>query len=175
MLFKSDTYAQFIRRYRMDRFTLLEDRRLFNEALALRIQVLVQEEGFSLDLEPDEYDQTATHWTVRHAETYAVLAVARMGLLDVPKPKSEDLETLVLIDRLVVSPQHRNEGMGRFLLVDVLSHVREHLHLNRIGVLATVKTATFFENMGFSPNKRLGTFLPLPDGTIVMEKTSYTI
>jgi hypothetical protein len=30
----------------------------------------------------------------------------------------------------------------------------------------------FFENMGFSANKRLGTFLPLPEGTIVMEKTS---
>jgi predicted GNAT family N-acyltransferase len=174
MLPKSDTYAQFIRRYRMDRFTLPENRRLFNEALALRIQVLVQNEGFPLDLEPDAYDNTATHWTVRHAETYHVLAVARMILLEVPKPKSELLESFVLIDRLVVSAEHRNEGMGRFLLVDVLSHVREELYLNRIGVVATVKTATFFENMGFSPNKRLGTFLPLPDGTIVMEKTSYS-
>ena len=172
MLLKSDTYAQFIRRYRMDRFTLEENRRLFNEALALRIHVLVQDEGGPLDLEPDAYDNTATHWTVRHAETYAVLAVARMGLFEVPKPKSEELETIVLIDRLVVSPRHRNEGMGRFLMVDVLSYVREHLHLNRIAVVATVKTATFFENMGFSSNKRLGTFLPLPDGMIVMEKTS---
>jgi len=172
MLPKSDTYAQFIRRYRLDRFTLQENRRLFNEALALRIQVLVQEEGFSLEHEPDAHDESATHWTVRHAETYAVLAAARMCLFEVPKPKSEELETFVLIDRLVVSPQHRNEGMGRFLLVDVLSYVREHLHLNRIGVMATVKTALFFENMGFSTNKRLGTFLPLPEGTIVMEKTS---
>jgi predicted GNAT family N-acyltransferase len=95
-----------------------------------------------------------------------------MCLFEVPKPKSEELETIVLIDRLVVSPRHRNEGMGRFLMVDVLSYVREHLHLNRIAVVATVKTATFYENMGFSSNKRLGTFLPLPDGMIVMEKTS---
>ena len=172
MLLKSDTYAQFIRRYRMDRFTLVDDRRLFNEVLALRIRVLVQCEGFLLDTEPGVFDETATHWAVRHAESYTVLATARMCLVEVPKPKSEELETLVLIDRLVVSPEHRNEGMGRFLLVDVLNHVREHLNLKRIGVVATVKTATFFENMGFSPNKRLNSFVIVPEGTIVMEKTS---
>lgn len=170
-ILKSDTYSQFIRRYRMDRFQAGDDRRLFNEVLALRIRVLVQGEGFDLAGEPDAYDETATHWAVRHSETYEVFATTRMLKIDVPLLKSpEQLETLVLLDKFVVCPEHREEGIGRFLMVDILSHIREKLNLKRIGVVAHTKSLTFFESMGFISNNRLATYVPLPEGAILMEK-----
>ncbi|XVJ52096.1 MAG: GNAT family N-acetyltransferase [Vampirovibrio sp.] len=171
MSIKSDTYAQFIRRYRINRFSMQDDRRLFNEALALRIQILVQEEGLPLEGEPDAFDCSATHWTVRHAETFQVLSTLRMRTIELPDPTGSDLlKPAVLLGKLVVRGEHRTEGIGRFLLVDVLTYIREHLKIKRIIAVAHVRSVPFFESMGFVLAPTITLDWPLAKGLLLMEK-----
>jgi|GEM_PF-5415394 len=171
---KSDTYAQFLRQFHIERFHKSDDLRLFHEALALRIRVLVEQEGFPLDEEPDNHEEQAIHWVVREAETYAVVATARIVQLPFEKEDEKTGEmtahTLTLIDKLAVLPEQRGSGTGRFLMVALLSHIRESLDSTHIAAIAHTKSITFFENLGFMSSKRYTPFTTVKEGALLMER-----
>jgi predicted GNAT family N-acyltransferase len=168
---RSDTYSQFIRSYRIEHFKRDEDWRLFQEVLALRIQIIVQDEGFPLENEPDEEDDNALLWVVRDAKSYALVACARIvcKTLQANKP----IKQVAVIDKMAVAPAHRGRGTGRFLLVSLLNHIRENEPaVSDIYLVAHPESIAFFESFGFYEMKPGHLPIFSPDGAVLLQRSA---
>jgi predicted GNAT family N-acyltransferase len=175
---RSDTYSQFIRRYRIEHFKQSEDRRLFQEALALRIRVIVQEEGFPLDDEPDAQDEQALQWVVRDAKTYELIACARLRNVALHREKEKTVPVIehppvevIVLDKLAVAPEHRGMGTGRFLMVGLLTYMRENQNVpHRVLIVAHRESIPFFESFGFHPLKLPPDGIYMPTAAVMLER-----
>jgi len=111
----------------------------FDEALALRTRVFVEEQGVPLDREVDGRDPEATHVLVREGEL--PVATARV--------REYDGGSALKIERVAVTRAHRGEGYGDAVMDAVESYGREEGY-DRLVLDAQVPVVGFYERRGYA-------------------------
>jgi GNAT superfamily N-acetyltransferase len=117
---------------------------------------------------PDPDDSTAIRG-------YYTLSSFSVGLTDLPEDARKRLPKYPLVPatmpgRLAVSENHRNQGLGEFLLLDALK--QSLISSGVIGSTMVVvdpkneSAARFYQRYGFQPIQENGSRLFLPMGTI---------
>lgn len=104
------------------------------QALALRVEVFVNEQGVPFELEQDEHDPDAVHVLIREADGHAI-ATGRL-LVD------------GRIGRIAVSRTARGRGLGK----QVLQALLQQAHINGIDKLslhARYEARDFYKPFGF--------------------------
>jgi len=99
----------------------------------IRYRVFVEEQKVPVELEWDEYDDTATHFIVTLSGE--AIACARL--------KNDGQ-----IGRMAVLTEHRNQGIGQELLRFVIRTAAEK-NINDIYLHAQVSAIPFYEKQGF--------------------------
>jgi predicted GNAT family N-acyltransferase len=121
---KADTLAEFI------------------DAIRLRVDVFIREQGFQPGWEPDEDDKVSEHF---------------IALLD-----GEVVSTTryrwtapgeVKLERMATDKNKRSQGVGTALLEYVLTELRQ-LNPGRIWLRSQVASQRFYENCGFAPSSQ---------------------
>jgi ElaA protein len=107
--------------------------------LELRQQVFLIEQG-AVFLDVDGRDQTAWH-LMALAEHGALLGYARI----IAAPPGEAAR----IGRLVLAPQARGIGLGRFLMVEAIRRAEELSPSSPIYIMAQEHLRAFYESLGF--------------------------
>ena len=101
----------------------------------LRLEVFVDEQGFSADIELDEYDATASHYLLK--QNNGVVGVGRFILK----------ENYGKIGRLAIKKSQRGKGLGKLLLLEIekqnLERVKDFL------LHAQSDKREFYENCGY--------------------------
>ena len=101
----------------------------------IRYQVFVDEQKVPVELEWDEYDDTATHFIV----TLSGEAIACARLKDDGQ-----------IGRMAVLTEYRNQGIGQQLLRFVIRTAAEK-NIDNVYLHAQVSAIPFYEKQGFTP------------------------
>ena len=102
---------------------------------SIRYQVFVDEQKVPVELEWDEYDDTATHFIV----TLSGEAIACARLKDDGQ-----------IGRMAVLTEYRNQGIGQQLLRFVIRTAAEK-NIDNVYLHAQVSAIPFYEKHGFTP------------------------
>ena len=124
--------------YNIIEFTKATRPDLFEQAIALRFDVYVTEQGAPPDTEPDEVDASATHWAWLTQDN----ELAATGRL-VEKPTG-----VAKIGRITVKRSFRGTGLGRQLMTHLLEASRQRgFTVTRIH--AQVHAIPFYEKLGF--------------------------
>ncbi len=110
-----------------------EDREI---CFAIRKAVFVDEQAVPLELELDEYDDTATHFLLRDGET--PLATARLL----------NKHGLAKIGRVAVLHQARRRGLGLILMQAVLDEARRQ-EFSEAVLDSQTYAIPFYERLGF--------------------------
>ncbi|KAJ2846157.1 hypothetical protein IWW36_004480 [Coemansia brasiliensis] len=84
------------------------------EAISLRIRVFVDIQKFPLEEEVDEHDQAALHFVVKADERSRVIGTLRV------LNNGEEAK----LGRVVVSPEHQGQGLGKQMMGFVEQHIR---------------------------------------------------
>ena len=110
-----------------------------NDLRAIRLKVFVEEQNVPLELEWDEYDNTALHFLA--TLNAKPVAVARL------KPDGQ-------IGRMAVLHEHRNQGFGGQLLQFILQHATQN-KINSVYLHAQVTAINFYEKHGFTTSSEI--------------------
>ncbi|WP_255196070.1 GNAT family N-acetyltransferase [Halorarius litoreus] len=112
----------------------VEDPR-FDDALAIRTRVFVEEQDVPMDREVDGLDDEATHFLVTDDEP---LATARV----------RDHDGELKVERVAVLADHRGEGYGAAVMDAVESWGRESGY-DEVVLHAQVPVVEFYERLGY--------------------------
>jgi len=110
----------------------------FEDALALRKRVFVEEQDVPLDREVDGRDPEATHFLV--CEGGKPVATARVREYD---------GSALKVERVAVDHERRGEGFGDAVMNAVESYGREENH-DRLVLDAQVPVVGFYERRGYA-------------------------
>jgi predicted GNAT family N-acyltransferase len=111
----------------------------FDDALALRKRVFVEEQDVPLDREVDGRDPEATHFLVRDAGE--PVATARV--------REYDGGSALKVERVAVAGERRGEGYGDEVMDAVEAHGRERGY-DRLVLDAQVPVVGFYERRGYT-------------------------
>lgn len=111
----------------------------FDDALALRKRVFVEEQDVPLDREVDGRDPESTHFLIREAGE--PIATARV--------REYDDGRALKVERVAVARSHRGEGYGDAVMDAVESHGREEDY-DRLVLAAQVPVVGFYERRGYT-------------------------
>ncbi len=114
---------------------------LKEEALALRLEVFVQEQGVPLEMEQDEHDETSRHIVLRNA---LGLCIATARLLPVSH------EGVSKLGRMAVERQLRGHDLGRTVLKALLEEARARGD-QEVLIHAQKSVQPFYAKAGFEP------------------------
>lgn len=115
----------------------------------VRIAVFVHEQGFPLDLEIDEIDDTATHFLLR-----LVPSLQPIGTIRAFKPKHA---TYYKLGRLAVHKDHRQHKFGRDLVLAlhqwVRADARAHGSQGHVDIVchSQIPVKGFYAKFGYAP------------------------
>lgn len=118
-------------------YKIAETRTEYTEALRLRIEVFVIEQGCPPESEPDEEDAKALHFIA--AEANSVLATARARETNPQEYK---------IERVATKLQHRRLGIGTNLIHHILQELKA-LKAKRIWLQSQTHAIPFYQTQGF--------------------------
>lgn len=107
---------------------------------AIRERVFIDEQHVPVKDEWDGKDDTAIHFLIQNARGDMV-ACARL-LLEPP--------SLLHIGRVAVLPEYRNQGVGRYLMQELINYCHQHHPNNAIYLHAQTQRQAFYEHLGFS-------------------------
>jgi ElaA protein len=108
-------------------------------AMAIRVEVFVDEQNVPPELEPDEFDANALHLIAVDTATDETLGTARV----VNKGNA-----VAKIGRVAVKQNARGRGIGKALMACALDHAARRG--NTVAVLdAQVTVIAFYERLGF--------------------------
>jgi predicted GNAT family N-acyltransferase len=99
----------------------------------IRDRVFIEEQGVPIEIEHDEHDETATHFLLTRGRE--ALACGRL------LPDGQ-------ITRMAVLPQHRGQGLGKRLLVDMVAYAGKH-GVRRLHLHAQQHASDFYRAAGF--------------------------
>lgn len=116
---------------------IVSDENSLDEALAVRREVFVEEQGVPPDREVDEYEDAATHLLARHGGT--AIGTARLRALD---------ETTGKVERVAVRQAHRGEGWGRRLMDRAETLARER-GFDRLVLHSQTAVEGFYEALDY--------------------------
>ena len=108
----------------------------FEACCDIRKTVFVEEQAVPLELEMDEYDETATHFLLRDGDT--PLATARLL----------DKHGLAKIGRVAVLQEARGRGLGLLLMRAVLDEARRQGFTESV-LDSQTYAIPFYERLGF--------------------------
>ena len=109
----------------------------FEQALAIRVQVFVLEQGVPPEEEKDSYDESAFHLLAR--ERGVPLATAR--LVQLPDKVGK-------VGRVAVLPEARGRGLGRDLMLRILQEARAR-SLRELTLGSQMQAVSFYERLGY--------------------------
>ncbi len=107
----------------------------FEDASRLRIQVFIEEQGFSVEF--DDIDENAVHFVLYDNEL--PVAVARYYGDNNPYH----------VGRIAVKKEYRKNGTGRYLMNKVFEYAKEH-GADSLILSAQTRVAGFYEKLGFT-------------------------
>lgn len=107
------------------------------QALEIRQQVFVQEQGVPAHLEVDEHDQEAVHWLA--FQDGRAVATARLVRYSPLQAK---------VGRVAVLPAWRSAGLGRQVMTEIHRWVGEQ-PFQEILLDAQVEVIAFYEKLGY--------------------------
>ncbi len=116
--------------------TIVQTRKEFEAYYAIRKTVFVEEQAVPLELEMDEYDDTATHFLLRDGD--APVATARLL----------DKHGLAKIGRVAVLREARGRGLGLVLMRAVLDEARRQGFAEAV-LDSQTYAIPFYERLGF--------------------------
>lgn len=108
------------------------------EALQIRFDVFIKEQGIAPDRESDELDAVNSHWLVRDESGYPV-ATARM---------IDQGDGVGKIERIAVIKPCRNQGIGRMLL-EQMERDAKTIGFERLLIHAQLYCQGFYEKLGY--------------------------
>jgi len=122
----------------------------YEDALAVRYRVFVDEQGVDPDLEVDDHEEGATHFVAY--EDGQPVGVARLRAYDPGEyegPASVEYEKPVAkVERMAVLRAHRKQGIGRAILESVEERARER-GFDRARLHAQIRSSGFYETLGY--------------------------
>jgi predicted GNAT family N-acyltransferase len=154
----------------MPEVRVAETAETYEDALAVRYRVFVDEQGVDPDLEVDDHEEEATH--VVAYEGGDPVGVARLRAYDPGEydeaPTLEHDDPVAKVERMAVLRSHRNQGIGRAILEAVEERARaEGFELARLH--AQVRSAGFYRSLGYE--RVGGEFEEAGITHVAMEKT----
>ena len=111
-----------------------------DQALPLRVEVFVQEQGVPLEMEQDEHDDLSEHLVVKNA---LGLGVATARLL----PSEGGVARL---GRMAVERQLRGHGLGRLMLQSAIQRAKQRADAALL-IHAQTSAQAFYAQVGFVP------------------------
>lgn len=108
------------------------------EALQIRFDVFIKEQGVSPEIEADAQDDDATHWLVRNTEG-AAIATARV---------IDKGDGLAKIGRLAVAEAYRGQGIGRLLVQHIEADVKAQ-GFRHLRIHSEEYCVAFYQKQGF--------------------------
>jgi len=126
------------------RFTAEDAPELFEQAIAIRREVFVDEQGGPLGDEPDEYDADAMHWLFYKDES--PIATCRL----VTYQEACQMKPVAKLGRLAVQETHRGIGLGRQMMVAMLETAKQEGFEQSI-LHAQTYAVPFYKKFGFEP------------------------
>jgi predicted GNAT family N-acyltransferase len=112
---------------------------LIDDALNLRHQVFIDEQGFDPLIDVDEYDDVALH-IVAYIDNQPV-GVARLIFQENNKAK---------IGRVAVLKAYRDAGVGKQLMQFLFNYAKNH-HLTELSLSSQLHAKHFYTKLGFQP------------------------
>jgi predicted GNAT family N-acyltransferase len=109
----------------------------FIDAIRIRADVFIKEQGFQPGFEPDENDKTSKH----------LIAVADGEIVSTARFR-EISKGVVKIERMATKKEHRGKGIGKGLLEFMLAEIRK-LRPKKIILMSQVQSQPFYEKFGF--------------------------
>ncbi|MCO6524875.1 MAG: GNAT family N-acetyltransferase [Candidatus Schmidhempelia sp.] len=116
---------------------------LINDALSIRQQVFIKEQGFNPLLEIDKYDDVALH-IVAYTNNEPV-GVARLIFKENGKAK---------IGRVAVLKAYRQSGVGKQLIEFLINYAQQH-HLSELNLSSQLQAKHFYTKLGFQPQSEV--------------------
>ncbi|MGH7708861.1 MAG: GNAT family N-acetyltransferase [Vulcanimicrobiaceae bacterium] len=118
----------------------IKEGRLLEQALALRLRVFVDEQGFPLETEVDEHDRTDT-------------ATVHVLLIEDGRPIATGRavpggDGTARIGRMAVAADRRGRGYGATVLIALLAEIAHRGHRRAI-LHAQLHAVAFYERFGF--------------------------
>jgi len=110
----------------------------FVDAIRLRVDVFIKEQGCPPGWEPDELDKDAQHFIAKVDGKI----VATLRVLDEPKG-------VYKIERMAVAKKLREKGIGAGLLQHVVKVLRQKKPVRKIWMQAQRRAQKFYEKNGF--------------------------
>lgn len=115
---------------------LLDSKEELEEALKIREEVFVKEQGVSVELEHDQYDQSAYHFIIRTDKN--IIGTCRL-LIENKVGK---------IGRMAILSKYRKQGLGSRLLDKVIEFSKDKA-LDALTLNAQLEAKGFYKKNGF--------------------------
>ena len=109
---------------------------LWNDVLALRINVFVSEMNVPAELELDECDMHATHLSVRKSDK--TVGTLRMVMVD----------DHIKIGRFAIDCDYRRQGIGTKMMVETFHWCRQK-RISKMSLGAQTYITPFYKSLGF--------------------------
>lgn len=110
------------------------------DALKIREEVFVKEQGVAAEDEYDQYDETSTHF-VAYDEQGKPCGTARWRQTD----------SGIKLERFAVLPSYRSTGIGALLLKNILYDIEEDMNVTEQKIYMHAQTTAigFYKKLGF--------------------------
>lgn len=130
--------------YLIRRFRSAESPADFELAMAVRLEVFVQEQSVPVEEEQDEYDDEATHWLVLHSDTLEPLATGRM----LSYQEGCQMRPVAKIGRIAVKQSSRGQRLGELVMNAIMETAAAEGYEYAI-LDAQVQALPFYAKLGF--------------------------
>ncbi len=136
---QSDTQPLMMRQFRQ-----AEDPDAFRLAMALRMEVFVDEQRVPPEEELDDHDAEALHWLLLEEASGQPVAVGRM----LPYQEGCQMRPVAKIGRIAVKKSHRGQKLGDRLMQAILNACRAE-GFDQAILDAQTPVIPFYEKLGF--------------------------
>ena len=109
-----------------------------DQALAVRKEVFVIEQGIAEDEEYDGKDESSTHYLLRFQDK--AVGTARTRYIEDNKIK---------IERVAILKQFRDQGLGQRLMQFILKDIRDNKTVHLVHIGSQKYAIPFYEKLGF--------------------------
>ena len=109
----------------------------FIDAIRIRVDVFIKEQGFEQGWEPDEDDKVSRHF----------IAIVDGKIVSAARYRKTD-EGKIKIERMVTRKEYRGKGIGKELLEFMIKEITK-LKPKKIWLRSQVQSQSFYEKCGF--------------------------
>ncbi len=115
---------------------------LWDEVLALRLSVFVEEMNVPVELEVDEFDIHATHLCLKSKKK--MLGTLRLVILENAQHDTKHIK----LGRVAVHADYRRQGVGRHMMQLAIDYGKK-AHCSKIILGSQIYITSFYQSLGF--------------------------